>query len=62
MRTFNFVTNRHEDACEVCSAQGHMRENDMVLCDTCDLLAQTEPEDVMFIAALKDRSTWEGVK
>lgn len=36
---------RFEGECDICIAEGaRMRENDMVLCDTCYLLAETEPE------------------
>jgi hypothetical protein len=48
MRTFDFVTNRYQDECEICSADGRMRDNGLVLCNTCSVLSETEPNEANF--------------
>lgn len=36
---------RYENECDTCSSEGAFkRDNGMVLCDTCALLSETEPE------------------
>ena len=40
---------RYEGECEICSAPDSIeRENNMVLCETCALIAETEPEGEFF--------------
>ena len=39
----------YDGECEICGAEGAIkRDNDAELCDTCSLLAETEPEDQNF--------------
>lgn len=50
-----------ENDCEICGAEGKVRENGLVMCQTCALLAEMEPEDSDFFNSRAEDRDPEGI-